>query len=69
MEATTVFCISCGKEVLVFPLGSSTETRPVTCHRCRERAEWQAKSSSPDERIDLKAILEVQERSNAKASR
>jgi DNA-directed RNA polymerase subunit RPC12/RpoP len=67
MKATTVFCISCGKEVLVFPLGT-TEIRPVTCHRCREKAEWQAKPSSPDDRIDLKAILEGQERDNANHS-
>jgi DNA-directed RNA polymerase subunit RPC12/RpoP len=58
MEATTVFCISCGKELRVFPQGSLTEIRPATCPRCREKAEWQAKSSSPDDRIDLKAILE-----------
>jgi DNA-directed RNA polymerase subunit RPC12/RpoP len=69
MEATKVFCTSCGKEVLVFPLGSLTEIRPVTCHRCREKAEWQAKSSSLDDRIDIKAILDEQERNNAKASK
>jgi endogenous inhibitor of DNA gyrase (YacG/DUF329 family) len=69
MEAITVFCTSCGKEVLVFPTAGLTEIRPVTCHRCREKAEWQAKSSLVDDRLDLKSILEEQERNNAKASR
>ena len=46
MEATTVFCISCGKQVLVFPLGSLTEIRPVTCPRCREKEEERERNNA-----------------------
>jgi len=59
MESVTVFCVSCGKEFLVFPLGSSTEIRPVLCQCCEEKTE--RSESSSDDGIDVKAILEEEE--------
>jgi hypothetical protein len=66
MEAKTVYCSGCGKEMSVFEIGSLAGIpRPVTCHRCHEKKEWQEKQTSgTEERIDAKAVMEQQARND-----
>jgi hypothetical protein len=64
MEAQTVYCSGCGKEMTVFELGSLVGIpRPLTCSRCDEKTRWQEKQTASSEgRIDAKGIMEEQTR-------